>query len=69
MVFSDVAARNFRQEEHLEICVSTKDSTERVQLVEYDAKQGLTRTATEAVCYRIFKKKKKSKTLLFEMCK
>ena len=37
-----------RQEENFGINVWAKDNAERLQLVEYDVKQGLTRKATEA---------------------
>ena len=40
--------KEFRQEENFGIYVSTKDNTERVQPVAYDAKQGSTRKPTEA---------------------
>ena len=47
MALSDFAARNFSRKKTFGIYVSAKDTTKRVQLVEYDAKQGLTGKATE----------------------
>ena len=38
--------KEFRQDEDFGIRVTAKDNTERIQLITYDAKQGLTRKAT-----------------------